>query len=325
MTVPKPGNYLDWVPSGSAAFIQNPTTGQKASGWVYKEAPPFQYINWLHYYTDQWIQWFDQVLTPGAGGINANSLVLATTADITLNSRTMTVVGSTTGIAVGQAVSGLGLAVGTFVFAVSGATVTLSRPATATLAANPTNFSHFYATGANIQLQLDELDSAAYAAAKLASGYTKIVGGTGTPLLSQAGIVAGDSVLVIADITETAQILISVADVQIDFMPGAKLLSTLTSGSLLKVTGGRFRSKNLAIKATGVLTVSNVLLELAGDDAIVSALYAEIANAGIALTNAVALGGNRNDIASGSVVATTGTYTNLYTDTGTNNDKRLRG
>lgn len=325
MTVSKPGNYLNWVPSADPGFIQNPTTGQKATGWVYGESPPFEYMNWLFYYCDQWIQWFDQVLTPGAVGINATPTVLVTTADITLNSWTMNVVGSTTGIAVGQLVTGSGLAAGTYVHAVSGPTVTLSRPATATLAANPTTFSHAYATGGNVQAEINQLDSAAFAASRLASGYNKVVGGLGIPTLSLANIQAGDSVLVVSDVSESGQILIAVNDVRIDFAPGATLLSTYTSGSVLKVTGRRFESRSLKVKANGALASGFGLLELTGDDAVVSSARLELNNAGIALAAAVKMAGSRNDITSGSIVATSGTYTNSCDDTGTNNDSRLRG
>jgi hypothetical protein len=59
----KPGNYLNWIPSGSSSYISQPSSGQLTTGWIANEAPPFQYLNWLFYYIDQWIQWFDFITT----------------------------------------------------------------------------------------------------------------------------------------------------------------------------------------------------------------------------------------------------------------------
>lgn len=59
----RPSSYLQWVPDGNPAYITQPSVGQSTTGWVFKEAPPFEYMNWLFYTLDQWIQYLD-VQTP---------------------------------------------------------------------------------------------------------------------------------------------------------------------------------------------------------------------------------------------------------------------
>jgi hypothetical protein len=59
MSAPRPSTYLNWVPSNSPSYITQPTSGQLTTGWVFKEAPPFQYMNWVINLTDQWIQYLD--------------------------------------------------------------------------------------------------------------------------------------------------------------------------------------------------------------------------------------------------------------------------
>lgn len=84
----RPTTYLDWTDGAPSKVIQPPSTKQ-LQGWVAAEAPPFQYMNWLFWLTDQWIQYFDQTFVTGSselgvriieGGIwsfNATTGVLA--------------------------------------------------------------------------------------------------------------------------------------------------------------------------------------------------------------------------------------------------------
>lgn len=43
-----------------AANVQEPSSGVKASGWLYGQKPPREFFNWLHRITYLWIDWFDQ-------------------------------------------------------------------------------------------------------------------------------------------------------------------------------------------------------------------------------------------------------------------------
>ena len=60
MSVSKPTSYLNWVPSANPSYIIQPTVGQSTTGWTAGEPPPCEYMNWLFWDIDQWIQWFDQ-------------------------------------------------------------------------------------------------------------------------------------------------------------------------------------------------------------------------------------------------------------------------
>jgi hypothetical protein len=161
-----------------------------------------------------------------------------------------------------------------------------------------------------------------------AGPYTRVVGGVDFPLLTSTPFVSGDSILVIADIVETTNVSIAVPDVRIDCMPGKRITSTvsgLTSPFTVNLAGVRFRSNNLNLRMNGALNASISALSLGSDDSIISALFIDLNNAALATTDVIKITGNRTDITSGSVVATLGTYTNLYADTGLNNDARLRG
>lgn len=57
-TITKPSSYLNWT-DGSSTKITQPPSAQQLSGWTEGEPIPFQYLNWLFYQTDQWIQWLD--------------------------------------------------------------------------------------------------------------------------------------------------------------------------------------------------------------------------------------------------------------------------
>lgn len=61
MVASKPATYLNWVPDGSPSKQVQPPNAQMQSGWTAGEAPPMEYMNWLFYTSDQWIQWLDQL------------------------------------------------------------------------------------------------------------------------------------------------------------------------------------------------------------------------------------------------------------------------
>lgn len=159
----KPTLYLSWT-DGSPPNVTQPPSSLQSSGWVPGEAPPPDFMNWLFWLTDSWIQWLDyeiENVINVASGISANSTVLSTTGDILNGSNQILNLASTTGILVGQLIQGGvgGIPASTFVTAVSGSTVTMSQVATSTLTGTAITFSHDIAIGANVQLQLDELDA----------------------------------------------------------------------------------------------------------------------------------------------------------------------
>lgn len=222
----RPGNYLDWVPSGSPLYIADPTVGQKATGWVASEAPPFQYWNWQVYYTDQWIQWFDFITQ---GNLPSTTVVLVTTGTTVLNSTTVTALASTAGVQAGLAVSGPGLASGTYVEEVFGTTVILSKPAIANLVGTALTFGHYYALGATVQVQLDQLD----AAVSRNRPYDIVIGSgndcdypTLTAALADTTIGAGKRVLLLENQILAATVTLSKAFWRITAVPGV----TLTDG-----------------------------------------------------------------------------------------------
>jgi hypothetical protein len=56
----KPSTYLNWT-DGDPLKVTQPPSPQQLSGWTEGEPIPFQYLNWLFYETDQWIQWLDGI------------------------------------------------------------------------------------------------------------------------------------------------------------------------------------------------------------------------------------------------------------------------
>ena len=70
--VTKPTTYLNWT-DGSGSKVTQPPPTQQLSGWTAGEAPPFQYMNWLFYITDQWIQYLDQETDQEASNTNLNA------------------------------------------------------------------------------------------------------------------------------------------------------------------------------------------------------------------------------------------------------------
>lgn len=57
--VAKPTSYLNWT-DGAAGKVVQPPPAQLLSGWTEGEVPPMEYMNWLFWEADQWIQYLDQ-------------------------------------------------------------------------------------------------------------------------------------------------------------------------------------------------------------------------------------------------------------------------
>ena len=60
----KPSSYINWT-SGQAQYVVQPPAGVAAIGWQDAEAPPAEYMNWLFYTLDQWVQYLDEIVEPG--------------------------------------------------------------------------------------------------------------------------------------------------------------------------------------------------------------------------------------------------------------------
>lgn len=183
-----PGSFPIWVPSGDPAFMLPIPSGQSDTGWVGGEAPPFQYQNYWQNLVNQWVVYFNSVITSEtASTIPANSTVLTTTGSTASGVNQITGLASTTGILKGQAIVMTGVPSGTFVDAVSGTTVTMSQNASATNTSIAVAFNHQYATGAFIQTQLDELDATIFTRIY---PYDVIVGGASVAAATHATLAA---------------------------------------------------------------------------------------------------------------------------------------
>lgn len=44
---------------GDPSYVIEPAAGKKATGWLSGEKPPFQYMNWIHYVTKAWVDYFE--------------------------------------------------------------------------------------------------------------------------------------------------------------------------------------------------------------------------------------------------------------------------
>lgn len=63
MTI-KPISFLNWT-DGDPLKIAQPPSPILLRGWAKKEAPPFDWMNWLFYTTDLWLKYFDAAITSG--------------------------------------------------------------------------------------------------------------------------------------------------------------------------------------------------------------------------------------------------------------------
>jgi hypothetical protein len=72
-TPTRPATYINWVTAvNPTPYITQPTTGQATTGWTGGEVPPMQYMNWLHYMTDQWVQYLDYAISNVTGIVVAS-------------------------------------------------------------------------------------------------------------------------------------------------------------------------------------------------------------------------------------------------------------
>jgi len=157
----KPTDFPDWT-DGDPSKAVEPGGSKKAQGWVV-ESPPFQYMNWLFYNIDQWLKWLDEQVSTvlnAADGVSADSTILVTTGNTSIGSNVITDMASVAGLTTGMAVSGSGIQAGSWITEINGDEITLSKTAQANGTGTSLTIGHRYATGGNVQLQLNELDAA---------------------------------------------------------------------------------------------------------------------------------------------------------------------
>lgn len=53
----KPTKKSNWVSGGEATRIKEPSASKKLTGWKKKEKPPFNFLNWVGYIRDLWINY----------------------------------------------------------------------------------------------------------------------------------------------------------------------------------------------------------------------------------------------------------------------------
>lgn len=154
--------FLDWT-NGMSPFVTQPPSSLQASGWVPGQGPEPDFMNWLFWLADQWIQWIDyeiENVLNAASGISASNVnhVLLTGSNVqlqldeadnalgkeltvdgtfnatytgTTNSTSPTITGlsSTVGLQVGQKVLGGNIAAGSYIVSISGTSVTMNQNA----------------------------------------------------------------------------------------------------------------------------------------------------------------------------------------------------
>jgi hypothetical protein len=60
MALPKPTKKPEWT-DGVPAKVLEPSAGKKLLGWVFQEAPPFEWMNWLFYTLDEWVDYLESI------------------------------------------------------------------------------------------------------------------------------------------------------------------------------------------------------------------------------------------------------------------------
>lgn len=60
MPLPKPSTNMDWT-DGAAAKVVEPSAGKKLLGWIALERPPFEFMNFLFFNTDEWVKYLESV------------------------------------------------------------------------------------------------------------------------------------------------------------------------------------------------------------------------------------------------------------------------
>jgi hypothetical protein len=56
----KPPVKPSWT-DGNALKVTEPSSGKKLLGWTKSERPPFQFMNWIHWLTKEWVDYFESV------------------------------------------------------------------------------------------------------------------------------------------------------------------------------------------------------------------------------------------------------------------------
>ena len=60
MALPKPTTNMDWT-DGAASKVVEPSAGKKLIGWTALERPPFEFMNFLFFNTDEWVKYLESV------------------------------------------------------------------------------------------------------------------------------------------------------------------------------------------------------------------------------------------------------------------------
>lgn len=67
----KPTSKIDWTKGNAApaSARTEPSPGKKTTGWTVNERPPFQFMNWLFYNINEWIDYLEDVTDSPAEGV----------------------------------------------------------------------------------------------------------------------------------------------------------------------------------------------------------------------------------------------------------------
>lgn len=60
MALSKPTTKTDWT-LGEPAKVVEPSAGKKLLGWVALERPPFEFMNFLFFNTDEWVKYLESI------------------------------------------------------------------------------------------------------------------------------------------------------------------------------------------------------------------------------------------------------------------------
>ena len=141
--------------------------------------------------------------------------------------------------------------------------------------------------------------------------------------LAIASPAAGDRILVVTGYSIAATETWSFSDVTIVFMPNQQLTFTAATTSVLIISGNRNRIYDLWVKVNIAASLTNGI-SLAGLDNHLYGVMVEGTNAGLTLTNAFDLSGQRNLVV-GDRLATAGAITNKIGTTATDSAALVSG
>lgn len=106
MPLPKPASKIDWT-DGNALKVTEPTSGKKLLGWTKSERPPFQFMNWLFFNLDEWIDYLESVTDAfigyqsiyaafvGTGSLATHANINAAVADVPAGSKILVISSAT--------------------------------------------------------------------------------------------------------------------------------------------------------------------------------------------------------------------------------------